>query len=222
MLRNTSWHYDDMWTALDMSQNIDLMIHVTHIKTQRRDSRFFSPEECLQSFSSGCSTNQRVVCSLTGRTQGHEGRKSFTAPRKAFCCERRYCWTFFISSELLSSVFWQLDSQRTLFREVLVRKSHCKSRIWSMRGTLHPLALIHEYCAKGSVLYAAAAVGQWHWSLLILCTNTSPAWKTVLRPAERLPASCVCVSSEHSRSLYLLLNKTQDGTAPLCSPPSAQ
>lgn len=42
-----------------------------------------------------------------------------------------------------------------------------------------------------------------------------------LRAAERLPASCVCIPSKHSTSLYLLSSKNTDWTASLCRPQSA-
>lgn len=49
-------------------------------------------------------------------------------------------------------------------------------------------------------LHTAAAAGRRHRSLLILSVDS--LWKPVVRAAERLPASCDCVSPEHSSSLY--------------------
>lgn len=61
-------------------------------------------------------------------------------------------------------------------------------------------------------LHTAAAAGRRHRSLLILSVDS--LWKPVVRAAERLPASCDCVSPEHSSSLY---SDTADSFSPLAS-----
>lgn len=61
-------------------------------------------------------------------------------------------------------------------------------------------------------LHTAAAAGRRHRSLLIVSVDS--LWKPVVRAAERLPASCDCVSPEHSSSLY---SDTADSFSPLAS-----